>query len=68
MPHIDIVSLVGSAVPATLRADGHLACWYVLVDGVPKSGPYLSREAAVASQFIWNLATGQRLEHAVFTA
>ena len=35
MSRIDVVSLVGSAVPAELRSDGHMACWLVMVDGQP---------------------------------
>jgi len=53
MAHINIMSLVGSAVPAPLRADGFLACWYVVVDGVQRSGPFTSFEAAVASKTLW---------------
>ena len=48
MSRIDVVSLVGSAVPAELRSDGHMACWLVMVDGQPKAGPFASREAALA--------------------
>ena len=46
MAHIDIASMIGSAVPAPLRSSGHLACWYVMVDGVQRSGPFLSRDQA----------------------
>ncbi|WP_394560746.1 hypothetical protein [Aquipseudomonas alcaligenes] len=51
MPRIDIMSMVGSAVPQPLRAEGHIACWYVVVDGVPQQGPFVSRDLArMASQ------------------
>jgi hypothetical protein len=53
MAHINIMSMVGSAVPATLRADGFLACWYVMVDGVQRSGPFTSFEAAALSKTLW---------------
>ncbi|WP_244976421.1 hypothetical protein [Ectopseudomonas khazarica] len=43
MPRIDVVSLVGSAVPAELRSDGLMACWLLMVDGQPKAVP-LRRE------------------------
>jgi len=46
MSKIHVMSVVGSAVPAPLRADGLLACWYVVIDGVPVSGPFTSRAAA----------------------
>ena len=46
MPKVHIMSVVGSAVPEPLRADGLLACWYVVIDGVPVSGPFKSRAAA----------------------
>jgi hypothetical protein len=46
MAHIDIASMIGSAVPQPLRTSGHLACWYVMVDGVQRSGPFLSRDQA----------------------
>ncbi len=62
MPRIDVVSLVGSAVPAELRADGHMACWLLMVDGQPKAGPFASRETALACQAVWLLSSGVRRE------
>ncbi|MBD9483681.1 hypothetical protein IB229_11905 [Pseudomonas sp. PDM14] len=59
MPRIDIMSLVGSAVPAPLRADGYLACWYVVVEGVQRSGPYTSLDVATASKSIWQQRFGR---------
>ncbi|MFI8480991.1 hypothetical protein ACIGCM_10530 [Pseudomonas sp. NPDC078700] len=55
MSHINIMSVVGSAVPAALRAAGSLACWYVVVDGVQKSGPFTSLDAAIANQSVWEI-------------
>ena len=46
LPKIHVMSVIGSAVPAPLRADGLLACWYVVSDGVAVSGPFTSRAAA----------------------
>ncbi|MBD9426728.1 hypothetical protein IB232_15435 [Pseudomonas sp. PDM15] len=46
MPRIDIMSMIGSAVPAPLRSSGHLACWYVMVDGQQHLGPYVSPDLA----------------------
>lgn len=62
MPRIDVVSLVGSAVPAELKSSGHMACWLLLVDGQPKTGPFSSREAALACQAVWMLSTASRSE------
>ena len=38
MSKLQVMSVVGSAVPAPLRADGLLACWYVVSEGVAVSG------------------------------
>lgn len=46
MPRIDIMSMIGSAVPDALRSSGHLVCWYVLVDGVARSGPFVAHDLA----------------------
>ena len=42
MPTVQIMSVIGSAVPAPLRQRGLLACWYVVLDGEPISGPLTS--------------------------
>lgn len=42
MPTLKIMSVIGSAVPEALRSMGLLACWYVVRDGQPVSGPLLS--------------------------
>ena len=62
MPRIDVVSLVGSAVPAELRSDGLMACWLLMVDGQPKAGPFASRDAALACQAVWMLSNIARPE------
>ncbi|MGY2291253.1 hypothetical protein ACW9H6_15655 [Pseudomonas sp. SDO528_S397] len=46
MPAIQIMSVIGSAVPASLRDLGLLACWYLVRDGEPISGPLTSLTAA----------------------
>jgi hypothetical protein len=48
MAQVQIMSVVGSAVPASLRASGLLACWYLVRDGEPISGPLTSLPAAQA--------------------
>ena len=46
MPTIQIMSVVGSAVPVPLRELGLLACWYLVRDGEAISGPLTTKEAA----------------------
>ncbi|WP_437879604.1 hypothetical protein [Pseudomonas sp. LRF_L74] len=60
MPNVSIMSQIGSALPAALRAAGHIACWYVLVDGRVMAGPFMSRGAALASESIWRFELGMR--------
>lgn len=48
MTKVQIMSVVGSAVPANLRARGLLACWYLIQNGEPVSGPLASLPAAQA--------------------
>ncbi|WP_285424930.1 MULTISPECIES: hypothetical protein [unclassified Pseudomonas] len=48
MTKVQIMSVIGSAVPAQLRERGLLACWYLMQDGEPVSGPLLSLPAAQA--------------------
>lgn len=46
MAPIQIMSVIGSAVPAALREQGLLACWYLLREGQAISGPLASRSSA----------------------
>lgn len=48
MAPINIMSVIGSAVPASLRELGLLACWYLVRDGEPVSGPLTSLTDAKA--------------------
>lgn len=48
MATIQIMSVVGSAVPAALREQGLLACWYLVRNGEAVSGPMPSRASAQA--------------------
>lgn len=64
MANISIMSMVGSAVPTALRSDGYLACWYVMVDGVPRSGPFTSFEAATANKMLWTFESYLRSQPA----
>lgn len=60
MSHINIMSVIGSAVPKPLQAAGALACWYVVVDGVQKSGPFKSLDAAIANRTVWEFELHMR--------
>ncbi|MBC3257849.1 hypothetical protein YA0871_15965 [Pseudomonas paralactis] len=50
MPTVQIMSVIGSAVPTPLRKLGLLACWYVVRDGEPISGPLTSLSDAEAQR------------------
>ena len=39
MSQVQIMSVIGSAVPAPLRALGLLACWYLVQDGEADQRP-----------------------------
>ena len=57
MSQVQIMSVIGSAVPAPLRALGLLACWYLVQDGEQISGPLTSLpDAQALSQ---RIGTGQ---------
>ncbi len=49
MNSLKIMSVVGSAVPQPLRERGLLACWYLVDNGEPVSGPFASLMAAQAT-------------------
>ena len=60
MSQVQIMSVIGSAVPASLRESGLLACWYLVLDGEPISGPLTSLPAAQAtSQRVSTRQTGK---------
>ncbi|CAK15975.1 hypothetical protein P5705_10640 [Pseudomonas entomophila] len=48
MAPIQIMSVVGSAVPNNLRQQGLLACWYLMRNGEAISGPLTTRSSAQA--------------------
>jgi len=56
MNSLKIMSVVGSAVPKRLRESGLLACWYVVKDGQPVSGPLTSLPQARSAYETLNLA------------
>ncbi|MBV7570981.1 hypothetical protein [Pseudomonas sp. PDM27] len=57
MSQVQIMSVIGSAVPAQLRELGMLACWYLVQDGVQISGPLTSLPAA--RELSQRIGTGQ---------
>lgn len=60
MSQVQIMSVIGSAVPAPLRELGLLACWYLVQDGEQISGPLTSLPAAQAlSERIGTSQTGK---------
>ncbi|CAM4109781.1 hypothetical protein CCOS865_02695 [Pseudomonas reidholzensis] len=48
MATIQIMSVIGSAVPTSLRDQGLLACWYLMRNGEAVSGPMASKASAQA--------------------
>lgn len=48
MATIQIMSVIGTAVPSTLREQGLLACWYLVSNGEAVSGPLATRASAQA--------------------
>ena len=48
MATIQIMSVVGTAVPVTLRQQGLLACWYLVSNGEAVSGPLATGASAQA--------------------
>ncbi|MDY7559866.1 hypothetical protein QN382_08355 [Pseudomonas sp. 10B1] len=48
MNQVQIMSVIGSAVPASLRELGLLVCWYLVQNGEPIYGPFKSLTAAQA--------------------
>lgn len=46
MAPIQIMSVIGSAVPNSLREQGLLACWYLMRNGEAISGPLPTRRSA----------------------
>ena len=59
MPTVQIMSVIGSAVPAPLRKLGLLACWYVVRAGERFSGPLTSLSDADTQR---RMATDFRIE------
>lgn len=50
---VDVAVMIGSGVPASLRAMGQSVCWVVLLDGERRGTAFSSREAAQACRAAW---------------
>jgi len=50
---VDVAVMIGSGVPATLRALGKPICWVVLVNGERRGTPFATREEALECQTAW---------------
>ncbi|MFK0271966.1 hypothetical protein [Pseudomonas asiatica] len=50
---VDVAVMIGSGVPAILRALGKRICWVVLVNGERRGTPFATREEALECQAAW---------------
>ncbi|MFJ4192807.1 hypothetical protein [Pseudomonas sp. NPDC089534] len=50
---VDVAAVIGSAVPAGLRAQGQRVCWVVLLDGEPRGTAFASRDEAEECKAAW---------------
>jgi hypothetical protein len=50
---VDVAVMIGSGVPASLRAMGQSVCWVVLLDGERRGTAFSSREEAQACRAVW---------------
>ncbi|KAB0495679.1 hypothetical protein [Pseudomonas vancouverensis] len=50
---VDVAVMIGSGVPASLRALGRRVCWVVLLNGEPKGTAFSSRDEAEECKAAW---------------
>jgi hypothetical protein len=50
---VDVAVMIGSGVPASLRALGQSVCWVVLLNGERRGTAYSSRNEAEACKAAW---------------
>ena len=65
---VDVAVMIGSGVPASLRAEGRRACWVVLVNGEQRGTAFASRAEAEECRLAWQqlqvlLPGGRHLRH-----
>lgn len=50
---VDVAVMIGSGVPASLRALGNRACWVVMVNGERRGTAFATRGEAQECQAAW---------------
>jgi hypothetical protein len=50
---VNVAVMIGSGVPASLRAMGQSVCWVVLLNGERRGSAYSSRNEAEACRAAW---------------
>jgi hypothetical protein len=50
---VDVAVMIGSGVPANLRAEGQSICWVVLLNGERRGTAYSSRNEAEECKAAW---------------
>ncbi|AZC24288.1 MULTISPECIES: hypothetical protein [Pseudomonas] len=50
---VDVAVMIGSGVPASLRALGRKVCWVVLVNGEQRGTAFATRAEAQECQLAW---------------
>lgn len=50
---VDVAVMIGSGVPASMRALGKRVCWVVLVNGERRGTAFATREEALECQAAW---------------
>ena len=50
---VDVAVMIGSGVPAGLRAMGQSVCWVVLLDGERRGPAFASRDEAEECRAAW---------------
>lgn len=54
MPNkVDVAVVIGSGVPASLRARGRSVCWVLLLDGERRGRAFASRDEAQECRAAW---------------
>ncbi|MNT81684.1 hypothetical protein D3C72_2213030 [compost metagenome] len=57
---VDVAVMIGSGVPAGLRAMGQRVCWVVLLNGEQRGTEFSSRSDAQECQAAWLAQLGAR--------
>ena len=50
---VDVAVMIGSGVPASLRAQGQSVCWVVLLNGERRGTAFASRDEAEECKAAW---------------